>query len=101
MFADHCDGTFDQYCSPGREVTNITEILQFHGETRILDWMGKYWKDNTGHDETFWEHEFNKRAYISHLMKPQLTFWADVQMEPASQPSNPSAFKTSRIVTMS
>lgn len=23
--------------------------------------MHKYWKDNTGNDETFWEHEFNKR----------------------------------------
>jgi ribonuclease T2 len=52
-------------------VSNITQILQYHGETEILAYMQKYWKDNTGHDETFWEHEFNKHGTCISTLEPQ------------------------------
>jgi hypothetical protein len=51
LWPDHCDGTYDQFCAPAREVQNITQILQAAGEFKILDFMTKYWKDNTGNDE--------------------------------------------------
>jgi ribonuclease T2 len=51
LWPDHCDGTFDQFCAPAREVQNITQILQAAGEFQILDFMTKYWKDNNGNDE--------------------------------------------------
>ncbi|KAL4249529.1 RNase T2 family protein [Abortiporus biennis] len=71
LWPDHCDGTFDQFCAPGREVSNITQILQQHGENEILDYMHTFWKDNTGNDESFWEHEFNKHGTCISTLEPQ------------------------------
>ncbi|KAI0072657.1 ribonuclease T2 [Panus rudis PR-1116 ss-1] len=71
LWPNHCDGSFDQFCAPDREVSNITQILQFFGENEILDYMHTFWKDNTGHDETFWEHEFNKHATCMSTLEPQ------------------------------
>ncbi|CAL1706597.1 unnamed protein product [Somion occarium] len=71
LWPDHCDGTFDQFCAPDREVQNITQILQLHGEGEILDYMHTFWKDNTGNDESFWEHEFNKHATCISTLEPE------------------------------
>ncbi|KAI0085048.1 ribonuclease T2-like protein [Irpex rosettiformis] len=71
LWPDHCDGTYDLFCASGREVQNITEILKSKGENRLLEWMGEYWKDNTGNDESFWEHEFNKHATCISTLEPQ------------------------------
>ncbi|KAI0339821.1 ribonuclease T2 [Trametopsis cervina] len=71
LWPDHCDGTFDQFCAPSREVQNITQILQAAGENQILDYMHKFWKDNTGNDESFWEHEFNKHGTCISTLDPQ------------------------------
>lgn len=71
LWPDHCDGSFDQFCAPSREVQNITQILQQHGENELLDWMHTFWKDNTGNDESFWEHEFNKHGTCISTLEPQ------------------------------
>ncbi|KAK7692451.1 hypothetical protein QCA50_004076 [Cerrena zonata] len=71
LWPDRCDQTFDQFCAPEREVQNITQILEFFGENEILDYMHTFWKDNTGNDESFWEHEFNKHGTCISTLEPQ------------------------------
>lgn len=62
LWPDRCDGTYDAYCDPSREYTNITAILQSYGQTALLNYMNLYWKDANGSDETFWEHEWGKHG---------------------------------------
>ena len=59
---DNCDGTYEQYCDVNREYTNITAILSSYGASNLLSYMGTYWKDYQGNDESFWEHEWNKHG---------------------------------------
>lgn len=54
LWPDRCDGSFDQFCAPARESTNITQVLLLNKETEILKYMQKFWKDNTGKDEVRW-----------------------------------------------
>lgn len=56
------DGTYDSTCDSKRQYTNITQILQGFGDTSTLSYMQTYWKDYTGDDESFWEHEW---GYVS------------------------------------
>lgn len=67
---DNCDGSWEQYCAPSREVSNITEILS-EGAPCTLKYMQKYWKDYQGDDEDFWEHEFNKHGTCMTTLEPQ------------------------------
>lgn len=46
--ADRNPGTYQQFCDPNREYTNITEILQSYNKTNLLTYMNKYWKDYQG-----------------------------------------------------
>lgn len=59
---DHCDGTYDAFCDESRQYTNITQILESYNRYDLLDYMKTYWKDQSGNDETFWEHEWNKHG---------------------------------------
>ncbi|KAH8107976.1 ribonuclease M [Cristinia sonorae] len=71
LWPDNCDGTWEQFCAPERESTNITQILEFNKEYDILKYMQKYWKDNKGNDESFWEHEWNKHGTCISTLEPQ------------------------------
>ncbi|CED84786.1 Ribonuclease, T2 family [Phaffia rhodozyma] len=62
LWPDNCDGTYEQYCDTSRELTNITAVLAQAGQTELLKVMDTYWKDGSGDDETFWEHEYNKHG---------------------------------------
>ena len=62
LWPDHCDGTYDQFCDPNRQYTNISSILQAAGANDLLSYMNKYWKDYQGKDESFWEHEWGKHG---------------------------------------
>jgi ribonuclease T2 len=62
LWPDNCDGTYQQFCDPKREYTNITEILQANGDTDLLNYMQTYWASNTGTAESFWEHEWGKHG---------------------------------------
>ncbi len=48
LWPDHCDGTFDANCDPGRAYTNITQILEAYNQTNLLTYMETYWKDYQG-----------------------------------------------------
>ncbi|KNZ58871.1 hypothetical protein VP01_1843g2 [Puccinia sorghi] len=55
---DNCDGTYEASCDPARQYHNITQILEQGGGQDALSFMKKYWKDQHGNDETFWQHEW-------------------------------------------
>ncbi|KAL8992765.1 MAG: hypothetical protein Q9169_006859 [Polycauliona sp. 2 TL-2023] len=67
---DNCDGTYEQYCDPSREYTNISAIISAAGKTDLLDYMDKYWKDYKGDDEDFWEHEWDKHGTCISTLEP-------------------------------
>ncbi|KAL8647909.1 MAG: hypothetical protein Q9226_006234 [Calogaya cf. arnoldii] len=67
---DNCDGSYEQYCDPSREYTNITAILSAAGKTDLLEYMNKYWKDYKGDDEDFWEHEWDKHGTCISTLEP-------------------------------
>lgn len=67
---DHCDGTFDQFCDPNRQYTNISAIISAAGRTDLLNYMNTYWKDYQGNDESFWEHEWNKHGTCISTLEP-------------------------------
>ncbi|KAG9239069.1 ribonuclease-like protein T2 [Amylocarpus encephaloides] len=70
LWPDHCDGTYDQNCDSKRAYTNITQILKAFGKTSLLSYMNTYWKDYTGNDESFWEHEWGKHGTCISTLKP-------------------------------
>lgn len=69
LWPDRCDGTYDSNCDSSRAYTNITQILQA-GAPSTLQYMQTYWKDYTGNDETFWEHEWGKHGTCISTLKP-------------------------------
>ncbi|KAL4788549.1 ribonuclease T2-like protein [Aspergillus varians] len=70
LWPDNCDGTYEQYCDTSREYSNITAIIEESGQTELLSYMDKYWKDNSGDDESFWEHEWNKHGTCINTIEP-------------------------------
>lgn len=71
LWPDNCDGTYEQFCDASRELTNITQVLQAAGQNDLLSYMGVYWKDYQGNDESFWEHEYNKHGTCISSLEPQ------------------------------
>ncbi|KAL8726132.1 MAG: hypothetical protein Q9181_006169 [Wetmoreana brouardii] len=70
LWPDHCDGSFDQYCDPNRQYTNISSIISAAGQTDLLNYMNTYWKDYQGNDESFWEHEWGKHGTCISTLEP-------------------------------
>ncbi|CED84785.1 Ribonuclease, T2 family [Phaffia rhodozyma] len=71
LWPDKCDGTFEQSCDPARQLNNITAVLTKAKQTDLLKYMGTYWKDYQGDDESFWEHEFNKHGTCLSTLQPK------------------------------
>lgn len=71
LWPDRCDGTYDANCDAARAYTNITQILQAAGQTALLDYMNTYWKDGSGNDESFWEHEWGKHGTCISTLEPK------------------------------
>lgn len=71
LWPDNCDGTYEQYCDPAREYTNISAILQADGKQDLLDYMNTYWASNTGTAESFWEHEWGKHGTCMSTFDPE------------------------------
>lgn len=67
---DRCDGTYDANCDPSRAYTNISAILNSFGATDLLQYMGTYWKDYQGNDESFWYHEWDKHGTCISTLEP-------------------------------
>ncbi|KAL7782873.1 ribonuclease T2 [Trichoderma afarasin] len=70
LWPDNCDGTYEQNCDNSRAYTNITAILQ-EQDPCTLEYMQTYWKDYTGNDESFWEHEFGKHGTCISTLEPR------------------------------
>ncbi|KAI1304481.1 ribonuclease t2 [Xylaria venustula] len=70
LWPDNCDGTYQQYCDPKREYTNITAILQEKAPC-TLKTMNYLWKDYSGNDESFWKHEFGKHGTCMSTLNPE------------------------------
>ncbi|KAL8725444.1 MAG: hypothetical protein Q9166_007338 [cf. Caloplaca sp. 2 TL-2023] len=70
LWPDRCDGTYDQYCDPSREYTNVSSIISAAGKTDLLNYMNTYWKDYQGDDESFWEHEWDKHGTCISTLEP-------------------------------
>ncbi|TVY48482.1 Ribonuclease T2-like [Lachnellula occidentalis] len=70
LWPDHCDGTYDSNCDTSRAYTNITEILKSFDKTDLLDYMNKYWLDENGDNESFWEHEWGKHGTCISTLEP-------------------------------
>ncbi|GAA5960335.1 hypothetical protein JCM21900_006533 [Sporobolomyces salmonicolor] len=62
LWPDNCDGTYQEYCDPDRQYTDIAEILANYGGQDVLDYMNVYWKDDQGDDNSFWAHEWGKHG---------------------------------------
>lgn len=71
LWPDNCDGSYEASCDPEREYRNITQILRQGGGHEALEFMGKYWKDQHGRDETFWEHEWSKHGTCISTLEPR------------------------------
>ena len=67
---DNCDGSYEQFCDPSRELTNITAVMAAASPC-TLKYMKKYWKDYQGDDEDFWEHEWNKHGTCLSTLEPK------------------------------
>ncbi|KAK6532494.1 ribonuclease T2-like [Arthrobotrys megalospora] len=73
LWPDRCDGSYEGYCDPSREVSGdqITEIIQQNGGHNLLRYMRRYWKDNASVDGNLWSHEYNKHATCFSSGRPQ------------------------------
>jgi len=54
LWPDFCDGSYTQYCDESRQYNNISCILESYGRKDLLTFMEKYWKDQSGDDQSFW-----------------------------------------------
>ncbi|OAX83164.1 hypothetical protein ACJ72_02488 [Emergomyces africanus] len=70
LWPDHCDGSFDQYCDPGRNVHNLSSVIEQSGQLELLDFMRTHWKAFHGSDETLWAHEWNKHGTCVSTLEP-------------------------------
>ena len=63
------DGTYDSTCDSTRAYTSLGSLLSANAPS-ALAYMQTYWKDITGDDETFWEHEWSKHGTCISTLKP-------------------------------
>ncbi|KAI7943461.1 hypothetical protein MJO28_010989 [Puccinia striiformis f. sp. tritici] len=70
LWPDNCDGTYEASCDSSRQYHNITQILQEGGGKEALTFMQKYWKDQHGNDESFWQHEWAKHGTCISTLEP-------------------------------
>ena len=72
LWPDNCDGSYEQFCNKSLEVNDAKQVVldQFQ-DKELYDKMSTYWKNNNGHDDELWTHEFNKHATCINTIKPQ------------------------------
>ncbi|KZV89341.1 ribonuclease T2 [Exidia glandulosa HHB12029] len=69
LWPDNCDGTFEQNCDSSRAYTGIASLLTAQGASSTLSFMQEFWKDISGDDESFWEHEWSKHGTCLSTLK--------------------------------
>ncbi|KAH9964278.1 base non-specific acid ribonuclease [Russula dissimulans] len=70
LWADNCDGSFNSDCDPSRDYRNIPELLRSQGADDTLSFMERYWVDEHGRNEQFWEHEWSKHGTCYSTLQP-------------------------------
>lgn len=70
LWPDRCDGSYPQFCDNSMQLHNITSSLLAAGETDLYQAMSTVWLDNRGHNEHFWQHEWNKHGSCYSTLKP-------------------------------
>ncbi|KAJ6531080.1 ribonuclease T2 [Mycena capillaripes] len=70
LWPDNCDTTFTENCDPSRAYTGIAALLTAQGAASTLSFMQTFWKDISGNDETFWEHEWSTHGTCMSTLKP-------------------------------
>ncbi|KAJ7685745.1 ribonuclease [Mycena polygramma] len=70
LWPDNCDTTFTENCDPSRDYTGIAALLTAQGAASTLSFMQTFWKDISGNDETFWEHEWATHGTCMSTLKP-------------------------------
>ncbi|KAH8801539.1 ribonuclease T2-like protein [Xylogone sp. PMI_703] len=70
LWPDNCDGSYPQYCHSAPTYHSITQVLTEAGQQDLLDYMNKYWLPNSGTNEHFWQHEWNKHGTCINTLSP-------------------------------
>ena len=70
LWPNRCDGAYDAYCDPSREVDSVTAVLEGYGQTELLAYMTENWPDYQGDDDDFWNHEYNKHGTCVSTLEP-------------------------------
>lgn len=69
LWPDNCDGSFEQFCDPKLEISDVASIIQDF-DPELLKEMKLLWKDFRGQDENLWKHEYNKHGTCYSTLKP-------------------------------
>ncbi|TIB71744.1 hypothetical protein E3Q23_03668 [Wallemia mellicola] len=70
LWSDHCDGSYSQFCDKSMMLHNISTSILAAGETELYNEMNEFWLDNRGHNDYFWQHEYNKHGTCYSTLKP-------------------------------
>ncbi|CAO3661624.1 unnamed protein product [Umbelopsis vinacea] len=71
-WSDKCfDGSWEQFCDPAREYSNVTAILQDLGEYQLLQEMNIVWPNSEGSTDSFWSHEWSKHGTCFSTFEPK------------------------------
>ncbi|GAA6008164.1 hypothetical protein JCM10207_007050 [Rhodosporidiobolus poonsookiae] len=62
LWPDNCDGSYEQYCDPSREISSSYDVLNSFGRSDLVDYAKVNWRSNDGDDDGLMVHEFNKHA---------------------------------------
>jgi ribonuclease T2 len=71
LWPDFCDGKHTANCDRSRDYTDIGGLMQDQGADDTLSFMKRYWIDNQGRDEHFWEHEWASHGTCYSTLKPK------------------------------
>ncbi|KAG0168660.1 ribonuclease T2-like [Apophysomyces sp. BC1034] len=70
LWTDYCNGQFPQFCDGSRAYSDISDILQSHGEYGLLDEMNHVWPNSQGSVDTLWSHEWDKHGTCMSTFEP-------------------------------
>jgi len=59
LWPNNCDGSYQEDCTPSRDYTDISTLLQNQGASDTLDFMNTYWVSDDESNEDFWQHEWD------------------------------------------
>ncbi|KAJ9637366.1 Ribonuclease T2 precursor (RNase T2) [Coniosporium tulheliwenetii] len=76
LWPDYCNGSYPVSCDTSRAYSNIIEILEGYGQSRLLNYMRKLWRNDpaitltNGTDADLWYHEWEKHGTCMSTLRP-------------------------------